>query len=146
MAGADVGLEVHAAGELAVAAVGRTGIVARVAAQVSGDVEVLLQRLLRGERLAADAALVLRALLVLLQVLAHDGRRQRHVVALVALRELGVRRRRHAVHREQVVQHVVPLHRPVAAKLASLAPPTTSNRFSQNLSPAVHIFRISASS
>lgn len=55
-----------------------------------------------GEGLPADSALVFRAFLVLLQVLAHDGRCQGDIVALLALRELGVGRRRDPVHGEEV--------------------------------------------
>jgi hypothetical protein len=120
VARADVGFEVHAASELSVATFGRARVIAGVAAQVACDVQVLLQILLRAKRFTADTALVLRAFLVLLHVLAHNRGGQRNVIAFVALWEFGVCWGRHAVNREKVIQHVVAFNRPVPAKFTSL--------------------------
>ena len=51
---------------------------------------------------------------------AHDGSGQGDVVALLALRKLGVGRRRNAVHGEEVEEHVIPLDSAMAAKFARL--------------------------
>ena len=69
---------------------------------------------------ATNAALVFGPFLVFLQMFAHDGRSQGHIVALVALWKFGVRRRRNSVDGKQVEQHMIALNGSVTTKFTGL--------------------------